>query len=327
MDEHATFETQAVLPARRRRGNLLGIAIAGVLIAATTGLGVLGGLHDAPTASAVALALAPASPPEATEAATPAPTATPGPPYPASVLGLQVWSAAYVSKYGLNYCGGTFAVAGWYAAQPDTGCPSPGGVPDPALPEEFGVSVDAEAFCQRSGDLYTAPLFDENVAPISIEIRPGVAAPRALGEPSLVLPVVFVGTLAFPGLGCHRPDACQSHMVVDHVAWAAGTELPPTSSVLPRLLDRWPPLGSQERDALSARGIGYTGHVLLETLVDQQTLARIDPHVAKLLTAAAPRADRIWYRRVLGLDPALDAIHWVAIDDSTGKLIASGSQG
>jgi hypothetical protein len=115
--------------------------------------------------------------------------------------------------------------------------------------------------------------------------------------------------------------------VVDQVAWAAGAGLPRTESILPRLLDRWPPVGTAARDQVSIRAIGYQATVLMEALVDQPTLARIDPYAASVLAAAAPRADRIWYRRVLGPDPEQDSMRWVAIDDSTGELLASGTAG
>ena len=57
------------------------------------------------------------------------------------------------------------------------------------------------------------------------------------------------------------------------------------------------------------------------------TLARIDPGAAHQAVTAAPTANRIWYRRVLGSDPAIDPLRWVAIDDATGELIASGAVG
>jgi hypothetical protein len=242
------------------------------------------------------------------------------------VLGLQVWSAAYVSTYGLIYFGGSIAVAGWYRATPDDGCRPPKDVADPSLPQEFGVAADVTTFCDRGGNLFTAPMFDENVTPIEIELRPGVSAPYQLDDDGVVTPVVFVGRLR-PNFPCHTPNSCQAHLIVDRVAWAAGSAVALMPSVQPKFLANWPPLAPDQRAQLAMQGLGYNGQVLLETLVDKETLARVDAHVAELLTAVAPRAERIWYRRVLGLDPAEDPMHWVAIDDATGEVIASGFEG
>ena len=52
-----------------------------------------------------------------------------------------------------------------------------------------------------------------------------------------------------------------------------------------------------------------------------------DPGAAHEVVTAAPTASRIWYRRVLSSDPAFDPPRWVAIDDATGEVIASGLVG
>jgi hypothetical protein len=98
MDEHAAFETQAVLPPRRRRTNAIGIGVAGLAVAGLIAVGVLGGLTN--KAAPVAVVPAEASGGSPTDAAvdvsTPGPSAAPQPAYPTDVFGLQVWSAAYV---------------------------------------------------------------------------------------------------------------------------------------------------------------------------------------------------------------------------------------
>ena len=66
------------------------------------------------------------------------------------------------------------------------------------------------------------------------------------------------------------------------------------------------------------------GPVLVETLIDLETLARVDPAAAELVGANLPGAARIWYRLTLGPDPARDPLRWIAIDDATGAAIASG---
>jgi hypothetical protein len=323
MDEHAAFETQAVLPPRRRRGNSLAVLLAGLAVTAIVGAGALGGLTSRTPVPSAAPAVADAS--ILPDTPSPGPTAEPPPIYPRSILGLQVWSAAYVSTYGFGYFAGSFAVAGWFMPASGTGCPTPRVAEDPSLALEYGVAADADTFCRRSGSLFTGPLYDENVTPIEIELRPGVAAPPSLKDIAIVTPVVFVGKLDNPGATCHNPGSCPSHMVVDRVAWSGGTGQSLTTSVLPDLLDDWPPLSETQRDQVSVRAIGYQGSVLLETLVDLRTLAKVDPYAAKLLSAAAPKPVRIWYRRVLGPDPAEDAMRWIAIDDATGRLIATGT--
>ncbi|HJP87785.1 MAG TPA: hypothetical protein VJ850_01975 [Candidatus Limnocylindrales bacterium] len=324
MDEHATFETQAVLAPRRRRNDALAALVAGVAVALLVGAGVLGGL-DSKVAPPPAASEAAAGAPSAADVATPSPTAEPQPAYPADVFGLQVWSAAYVSRYGMAYFGGSIAVAGWYAAQPGTGCPTPRIGEDPALAQEFGVAADSNTFCRRAGALFTAPMFDENVTPIDVTLRPGVAAPYQLKDGGVVTPVVFIGKLAMSGPECHAPDTCPRQLVVDQVAWAAGAGVPRTESILPRLLDHWPPVSATTRDQATTRAIGYQATVLMETLVDPAMLAQIDPYAAKVLAAAAPKANRIWYRRVLGPDPEQDSMRWITIDDTTGEFIAGGT--
>lgn len=337
MDEHASFEPQAVLTPRRGRGNRVGVAVAALVVTVTVGVGLIGRLGDGRLGDGQAdrAAVAPSAIP--LDAAVLNPTDAPPslsnyhppslPRYPGAVLGLQVWTAAYVSKYGFSYFGGSIAVSGWYAAQPHPGCPTPRFDEIPTLAQEFGVGVDAETFCARTGNLFTAPLFGEMATPIGIELRRGVAGPYELNDVAVVTPVVLVGRLAKPDTPCSSGTACQAHMVVDHTAWAGGTGVSSTASILPRLLADWPPLGSEERDSLSVRAIGYQGTVLMETLVDPRMLRRIDPHAAEILAAAAPEADRVWYRRVLGQDPAQDPMRWITIDDATGELIASGFEG
>lgn len=331
MDEHASFEPQAVLASRRRRTNSVSALVAALAVVAVVAIGVLGSRSTPPLDASSSLR---ADALEAVAAASP----TPGPSlanfhpyslprYPAEVLGLQVWTAAYVSNYGLEYYSGTIAVSGWYAPQRGTGCPTPRVAEDPALAQEFGVTSDADTFCERTGELFTAPMYGENTTPIAVELRPGVAAPYQLKDVAILSPVVVVGRLTNPSSTCRAPRGCPTVLVVDNVAWAGGAGVPEAESVLPRLLTAAPPLGFQERETLSIRALGYQAPVLMEALVDPLTLARIDPHAADVLKAAAPNAKRIWYRRVLGADPAADPVHWVGIDDTTGKLIASGSAG
>src|SRR5690349_17832111 len=114
MDERAEFAAQPVLAPQRRRSNLAGVAAAGLVVAAVITTGVLGSrISPSPKADA--------APPDASsvaqaDVAVPSPSPGPSlsnfhqptlPRYPSRVLGLQVWTAAYVSKYGLSYFGGS----------------------------------------------------------------------------------------------------------------------------------------------------------------------------------------------------------------------------
>ncbi|HET7181743.1 MAG TPA: hypothetical protein VFI15_05870, partial [Candidatus Limnocylindrales bacterium] len=202
MDERATFEPQAVLAPRRRRRDLIGIAIAGSVVVGTVLVGIAGASlqeprrPDAPSTAPVALDV------DGSAAPRPSPPsnalAAPLPRYPSEVLGLQVWSAAYVSRYVSAAATGPIAVSGWFDAQPFAGCPIPVDGGDPALGEEFGVAADADAFCDRAGALFTAPLYGEMATPLAVALTPGVTAPPELTTDDVVTPVVFVGHLGRP---------------------------------------------------------------------------------------------------------------------------------
>jgi hypothetical protein len=327
MDERATFEPQAVLAPRRRRRNLIGVAVAASVVVGTVLAGIAGpALHppsrpEAPSAAPVALDGSPAPRPSPPSNALAAPL----PRYPSEVLGLQVWSAAYVSRYAAT-AEGPIAVAGWFAPAPGASCPTPPDAGDPALAAEFGVATDPATFCDRSGDLFTAPLYGEMATPLTAELTPGATTPIELRDETLVTPVVLVGRMGQPRTVRFCQDGgCPPVFLVDRVAWAGGLGLPRTSSVLPTLLDRWPPLGAGARDRLAAAAHQPRDTVLFETLVDPVTLARIDPDAAARVARDAPAADRIWYRRALGADPGTDPLAWLAIDDTTGTVIASGT--
>ncbi|HET7182135.1 MAG TPA: hypothetical protein VFI15_07895, partial [Candidatus Limnocylindrales bacterium] len=166
----------------------------------------------------------------------------------------------------------------------------------------------------------------EMATPLAVALTPGVTAPPELTTDDVVTPVVFVGHLGRPpSIRFCQDGSCPPMFLVDRVAWAGGLGLPRTSSVLPALLDRWPPLGAGARDRLAAAAHQPRDTVLLETLVDPVTLARIDPDAAARVARDAPAADRIWYRRALGADPGTDPLAWLAIDDTTGTVIASGT--
>ena len=296
------------------------IVIVGVVIA-----GIAGTWSNRPSASA-APQVAAVEVPGGTSGGTtvaPRPASVPLPRYPSTVLGLPVWSAAYTAKY-LTFENGPVAVAGWFAVTQGSDCPSPRVAEDPALPEEFGVAADPDTFCERTGELFTAPAYAEHLAPLSVVIRPGVPLPYQLKDRETVAAAVFVGRIADGAAACPAAGGCPAKLIVDRVAWADGIGQAPAPSVLPSLLDQGPRLGCRSCDQLATVAVGQTGAVLFETLIDRRTLASVDPAAAAVVEQHAPMADRIWYRLALGPDPADDAPRWVAIDDTTGTVIGSG---
>jgi len=320
LDEHASFEPQAVLAPRRRRGNLVAVALAAVALASVVLAGIAGSSSKVPPASTAPL-VAVASP--AATPAAPRPTSVPLPRYPTSVLGLPVWSAAYTAKY-LSFENGPVAVAGWFAVSPDSDCPTPRAAEDPALAEEFGVAADPDTFCERSGELFTAPAYAEHLAPMRVVLRPGVPLPYQLKDREAVTAAVFVGRIVADASPCAPAGGCPAELLVDRVVWADGIGQAQTTSILPRLLDLGPRLAWRPRDRLAEEAVGQTGPVLLETLIDRRTLASVDPAAAALVDEHAPSAERLWYRLALGQDPAHDAPSWIVIDDATGLVIGSG---
>ena len=337
MDEQASFETQAVLTRRRAGRNRLLIVVPVLAFGLTAWAGLSGPRTDSDQAANVASTAAPAA---STGVAMPklpqAQVAEPG--FPSGVLGLDVQALDDFPAQGDR--GDTaIAVAGWYVATAMTACPTDAGPARPDLAAELGVDADPRTFCARVGVLYAAQpdgggpwkTNRDDSAPgatlgsVEATLTPGMVVPPELEDVGHdATPVVFVGRLVDGSRVCWEPWGCPAALLVDRVVWAAGLGRAQTTSVLPSLLDPGPHLSWRPRDDAAEFAYGRTGAVLMETLIDQPTLAVVDAHAASLVAATAPDAERVWYRRTLGANPLVQSQQWVVTDDATGRPIASG---
>lgn len=324
MDEQATFEPQAVLGRRRAGWNRLLLLVPAVALALTAWAGLSGprspyGLDNKPVDNAMAEV---STAPVVVAAPSRAPS---GPGYPPTVIGLDVQAVDDLERYPPRD-DLAVAIAGWYVAGATRSCPLPTVGSPPAFVAELGVDANGRTFCARSGLLFFAsPGADaDTVAPLSVALTPGVVVPAVVNETARTpSAVVLVGRMAAADAAAGRAVS-PFKLLVDRVVWAVGLGQAQTTSILPALLDTGPMLSWRPRDRLAEATIGPTGAILMETLVDQPTLARVDPAAAALVGDTSPQASRIWYRRALGSDPARIAPSWVAIDDTTGAVIGSG---
>ena len=139
------------------------------------------------------------------------------------------------------------------------------------------------------------------------------------------VPVVLVGTVSGAADGCGNVDRCDQRFEADRLVWADGLWRAPATSVEPALHGVGPRLASRIRDRLASEVTAPSEPLLLETLIDAETLIRVDPAAASTSgrTTDAPR--RIWYRRSLDTLSGPDAsVRWVAIDDDAGTILGSG---
>ncbi len=340
MEEQASFEPRAVLAPRRAGSNRVAVIVPALALAATAWAG-LSGPRAASDVANLQREPSVAAPPTAT---APAPTVAPAPGgarYPTAVLGLDVRTLLDLDP--VARADAVVAVAGWYMPSSKSNCPPTTDVAPRAYVAELGVVADRETFCARFGQLFpAAPLAyggpsDQTIwqavrrtnglTTIAVAMTPGVVVPEAIsvGGAFVAAPVVLVGRIVDPGSMCAAHVGCPPELAVDRVVWAAGFGLAQTTSILPSLLDRGPLLSWRPRDRLAEATVGPTGAILMETLVDQPTLFAVDPAAAAQISRTAPKAERIWYRRALGPDPARDEPRWVAIDDMTGKALGGGA--
>lgn len=329
MDEQASFEPQAVLAPRRAGWNRLAVVVPVVALVGAVWIGTSGPHREASTPDQRdPMAVVKASSAVDADARTPA-LAPPVPIYPTTVLGLPVRSLADVDS-SATADDQVVAIAGWYLAHPVLGCPRSTAVELPGV-AELGVDTDLRTFCDRSGVLVAtlSPAGSMNIggandhpygsgaaSALPVSVTPGAVLPDYLLDPGATLSrVVMVGRLL----------TSEHEMVVDRVVWAAGLGQAQTTSILPKLLDQGPRLSWRTRDRVADVTVGPTGAILLETLVDPTALAAVDPAAAASVAATSPASERIWYRLALAIDPAREAPRWLAIDDATGRAIASGS--
>ncbi|MEO8274302.1 MAG: hypothetical protein ABI620_09570 [Chloroflexota bacterium] len=220
MDEHASFETRAVLAPRRARVARLALLLPVVGLAAIVWAGISGPRTEPATAI---------NRPEATRVAeaspTPAATRAAEVRFPTELLGLPVRRLEEVTPHERSR-DDVLAVAGWYVPKAITNCPPlPALYRAGALPYLRG-DTDTWAFCMRSGVLYTSrPNLDARE-------NPGLSAVPVTAVVGVVMPleletigadatqVVVIGRFVESGEGCHIPSSgCRRELLVDHVAW------------------------------------------------------------------------------------------------------------
>jgi hypothetical protein len=345
MDEQASFESQPVLSRRRTGWNRLLVGLPVFAFAAIAWAGLSGARPSADTADrAVDASPAPSRP--GADLPMSIPAHDPGiaiPLWPDQVLGLHVRMLRGMNQ--LELVGGPeIAVGGWYEAGSRTACPQVDAVDLPGYAPGLGVVVDAQAFCERSGRLFASSpsestdgtatyrlenrFKNDDLPALGVVMRRGIAVSSDLDQTAEAAPVVFIARLVWPFEGCARfVTRCRPNLLVDRVIWARGLGHTETTSILPSLLATAPRLLPHPRDVAARETLGATGPILMETFVDRRTLAVVDPDAAAIVARASPNAQRIWYRRMLGWHPAGDAPRWIAMDDATGDVIASGIVG
>jgi hypothetical protein len=340
MDEQASFETKAVLTRRRARWNRLLVVVPVLAFGLTAWAGVSGPRSDGDQAADERATAAHAASTALVAIPSLAQDQPTGPGFPSQVLGLAVRPLDDIPPQG-DRGDAAIAVAGWYVATAMTACPSDSDIVRPGAIADLGVDADPRTFCARVGVLYaTRPEADDGspandakdgagptaaLASVQATLTPGMVVPAELETvANPATPVVFIGRLVDGSAVCYEPWGCPAALLVDRVVWAAGRARPQTTSVLPRLLETAPELSSQRHDDEADFAYGRSGATLMETLIDQPTLARVDPHAAALVAATSPDAERVWYRRTLGADAVRQNQQWIVTDEATGRPIASG---
>jgi hypothetical protein len=339
MDEQTRFEPQAVLPPRRANRNRLLIAVPAVALVGAVWVGS-SGQHSAPSTAETHLDKAVALASTAQASAEPTDLSLrPGSTYPSTVLGIEVRTLADIDSSSGDDV--VVAIAGWYVARPALGCQASTGVDLPGFVAELGVDADICSFWDRSGLLVATPnpagsmnvggandhpYALQSTPAVPVSLTPGVVVPPGLSDTNAdPAQVILIGRLLELNQGSEGTISGRE-LIVDLV-WADRLGQAQTTSILPKLLDQGPLLSWRSRNRLTNATFGPTRAILMETLVDPRTLAAIDPAAAAEVAAASPDAQRIWYRRALGPDPSRDAPRWIAIDDTTGEVIASGFVG
>jgi hypothetical protein len=341
IEEQASFEPQAVLTRRRAGWNRLLIVVPVLAFALTAWAGISGPRSDGDQAANNRATEPPAASTSLVAIASQPQDRLAGRGFPSRVLGLDVRPLDDIPPQG-DRGDAAIALAGWYVATAMTACPPDSDIVRPGLIADLGVDADPRTFCARVGVLYATPPDARNgsapndaedgagpaaaLASVQATLTPGVVVPPELESVGMdATPVVFVGRLVDGSTVCYEPWGCPAALLVDRVVWAAGLGRAQTTSILPRLLQAGPDLSGRPHDDAADYAYGRSsGAVLMETLVDQPTLARVDPHAAALVAATSPHAERVWYRRTLGADAVRQNQQWIVTDDATGRPIASG---
>jgi hypothetical protein len=215
MDDRATFETRAVLGAKRTRLARLALLVPAAVLVSIAWAGFSGprshqvtAESTAPTAPAVAV------------------LATPRPQPPGQVLGLTVHPLDAIQPRALGR-DEVIVVAGWYRTTAINDCPPLAAIyRDGELPYLRG-DADTLAFCVRSGVLYGTQPGQNDTAnaalpSVAVTLATGIVVPpdiEVIGGDSTE--VIVLGRFVQSGDECQVPAGCRPRLVVDHVAWTA----------------------------------------------------------------------------------------------------------
>jgi hypothetical protein len=192
--------------------------------------------------------------------------------------------------------------------------------------KEQGFVSSATTFCDRHASLrpWATTVGPGRTPRLDVTVAIGAVVPvlPVAEPPGQSVPAVLVGRLSGAANACGAIHGCERHFDADRLVWVDGLWRGPTTSVEPALAG--PRLASRVRDRLAAEVTAPSDVLLLETLVRPATLRRVDPVAARDLGASGDSRP-IWYRRLLDTTSSPAAtVHWVTIDDASGRLLASG---
>lgn len=333
---------------RQGRLRTLGaIAIPVILLAGVVAVGVSGRTDEAPDPVAEALVVAPTSAPASTIPAGDAPgrVASADEPFPSQALGLatrSVTSSLEAHRAG-SIQDDLVAIGGWLTIRPDRVTCEPG-----------VTDTQARALCWREGILRTD---GEPVLAISqgavhrlggfgTHLHPVVPAGVSLGRldrdtpdaddedsagalaPS---PVVLLGHFDDDREQlCPEERDCDDRFVVERLVWANGRWQGSSGTVARIGAERL--LTTQRSRRIASAALSHSTVLLSQALVSSALMERLDP-VAAAATRAAVSVDldRLWYLRLIVLEPATDgawtrSVGWVTVDDRTGVVLALGDR-
>ena len=251
--------------------------------------------------------------------------------FPTRALGLPVVDVESAHALVDGASGTVLAVRGYLTmAPPLPGCEEAGriDVSWTAFAKEQGFAASPAPFCERRGTLRSPAAADRRgvIHRLDITMTFGAVLPDAVtASHGSSVPVVLVGTVSGAADGCGNVDRCDQRFEADRLVWANGLWRAPATSVEPALHGVGPRLASRIRDRLASEATAPSEPLLLETLIDAETLSRVDPAAASSIGPNDGPPRRIWYRRSLDTVSGPDAsVRWVAIDDDAGTLLGSG---
>ena len=251
--------------------------------------------------------------------------------FPTRALGLPVVDVESAHALVDGASATVLAVRGYLTmAPPLPGCEEAGriDVSWTAFAKEQGFAASPAPFCERRGTLRSPAAADRRgvIHRLDITMTFGAVLPDAVtASHGLPVPVVLVGTVSGAADGCGNVDRCDQRFEADRLVWANGLWRAPATSVEPALHGVGPRLASRIRDRLASEATAPSEPLLLETLIDAETLSRVDPAAASSIGPNDGPHRRIWYRRSLDTVSGPDAsVRWVAIDDDAGTLLGSG---